>query len=94
MVIKKDGTKEMYDTSKLKKALLLAFAKRPVDQEAINTMIANLEAERSIQGSDISSQQIGTDALQALKDIDPIAYVRFASVYQSFDSLKQFAELL
>lgn len=94
MVIKRDGTKEMYDKAKLKKAILLSFAKRPVDQEVINTMIATLETEWSLQGNDVTSEQIGADVLEQLKTIDPIAYVRFASVYKSFASLEQFASLL
>lgn len=94
MVIKKDGTKELYDKSKIKKALMLACAKRKIDHEVISNIIAQLEAQRSLQGKEISSQQIGTDVLNALKTIDPIAYVRFASVYQSFDSVEQFTELL
>jgi transcriptional repressor NrdR len=94
IVIKRDGTKEMYDKAKLKKAILLSFAKRPIDAERIDTMIAGLETDRSLQGNEITSEHIGASVLEQLKTIDPIAYIRFASVYKSFDSLEQFASLL
>ncbi len=94
MVVKKDNTKEMYNKAKLKKAILLSFAKRPVEPEVIDNMIAGLEVNRSLQGNEISSEQIGRDVVAELKNIDPIAYVRFASVYQSFNSIEQFTELL
>lgn len=94
MVIKKDGSKEMYDRQKLKKALLLAFAKREIDREQIENLINNLEAERSTDKNEITSKEIGDDVLRALKKIDPVVYVRFASVYKSFDSLKDFKKFI
>ncbi|PJA48853.1 MAG: transcriptional regulator NrdR [candidate division SR1 bacterium CG_4_9_14_3_um_filter_40_9] len=90
MVIKKDGSKEMYDREKLKRALMLACVKREMDKEEIENIINNLEAERSTDKNEISSKQIGDDILKALKNIDPVAYVRFASVYKSFDNLEDF----
>ena len=94
MVIKKDGSKEMYDRQKLKKALLLAFAKREIDREQIENLINNLEAEWSIDKNEITSKEIGDDVLRALKKIDPVVYVRFASVYKSFDNLKDFKRFI
>lgn len=94
VVIKRDGTKELYDRSKLKKAAMLAFAKRKVDLNAIDVMLSNLEIERSKQGTEIDSIQIGKDLLAMLKELDPVAYVRFASVYMKFESLWDFAQLL
>jgi len=90
MVIKKDGSKEMYDRQKLKRALVLACVKRQMDKEEIENIINNLEAERSTDKNEISSKQIGDDILRTLKTIDPVAYVRFASVYKSFDNLEDF----
>lgn len=84
----------MYDRQKLKKALLLAFAKREIDREQIENLINNLEAERSIDKNEITSKEIGDDVLRALKKIDPVVYVRFASVYKSFDSLKDFKKFI
>ena len=94
LVIKKDGTKEMYERQKIKKALLLAFAKRDIDKTIIENIINDLEYKRSSDNTEISSKQIWDDILIALKTTDPIAYVRFASVYRAFDNLDDFKELL
>ena len=94
LVIKKDGTKEMYERQKIKKALLLAFAKRNIDKTIIENIINELEYKRSSDSTEISSKQIWDDILVALKTTDPIAYVRFASVYRAFDNLDDFKELL
>lgn len=94
LVIKKDGTKEMYDRQKLKRALLLAFAKRNIDKEQLENIINNLESQRSIDGNEVSSIQIGDDILTTLKEADPVAYVRFASVYRSFNNLDDFKKII
>jgi len=84
----------MYDRQKLKKAILLAFAKREIDKEQIENLINNLEAEWSIDKNEITSKEIGDDVLRALKKVDPVVYVRFASVYKSFDNLKDFKRFI
>jgi transcriptional repressor NrdR len=84
----------MYDRQKLKKAILLAFAKREIDKEKIENLINNLEAEWSIDKNEITSKEIGDDVLRALKKVDPVVYVRFASVYKSFDNLKDFKRFI
>lgn len=94
IVVKRDGTKEMYDRAKLKKAVMLAFAKRKVEPDLIDRLISNLEIKRQAEASEVSSIKIGEDILSALKDIDPVVYVRFASVYQSFDSFEDFKQLI
>jgi len=94
IVVKKAGSKEMYDRQKLKKALLLAFAKRSFDKEVIETMLNNLEMEWLAEATEISSSQIGEDVLRVLKEIDPVAFVRFASVYRSFKGFDDFAEII
>lgn len=58
MVIKKDGTKELYDRTKLRKAILLAFAKRPFNPETIDSLLNNLEISRQNHGAEIESKQI------------------------------------
>ncbi len=90
MVIKKNGDKQLYDRDKLKRALMLAFAKRKIDNEEIENMINNLESERSTDRTEISSQDIWEDVLKAVKAIDIVAYIRFASVYKAFDNLEDF----
>lgn len=90
MVIKKDWTKEMYDRQKLKKSLMLSFAKREFNNEKIENMLNTLENQWISEWTEISSKQIGDDILEMLKSIDPVVYIRFASVYKSFDSLGDF----
>ena len=94
MVIKKDGGKEMYDRLKLKRAILLAFAKTDVKNEDIDDILNNLEIKWQSQGNEIPSQQIWDDVLELLKKDHPVPYVRFASVYKSFWGLGDFITFL
>lgn len=94
MIIKKDWSKELYDRQKLKRALMLAFAKRKIDNDQINTMLTNLELQWVAEHNEIKSNEIGEDVLKVLKEIDPVAYVRFASVYKSFDDLEDFKKAI
>lgn len=93
-VVKKNGEKEMYDRQKLKRSIVLACAKRKIDKEAIETMISNLEADWSTEKNEITSKEIWDDVLRALKKLDSVAYVRFASVYKSFDDLNDFKKYI
>ena len=83
IVVKKDGTKEMYDR-----------AKRPIHPEEIDKLISSLEIKWQAESPEISSKQIWSDILASLKDIDPVVYVRFASVYQDFDSFEDFKRFI
>lgn len=94
IVIKKDGTKEMYDRQKLKKALLLSFAKREINQEELEWILNNLETQRSSEWNEVSSIKIGEDILKALKTMDIVAYIRFASVYKSFNNMEDFKKFV
>lgn len=94
MVIKKDKTKEMYDRQKLKKSLMLSFAKREFSNEKIENLLNTLENKWISEWTEISSKQIGDDILEMLKEIDPVVYIRFASVYKSFDSLEDFKNFI
>ncbi|MEI8091425.1 MAG: ATP cone domain-containing protein [bacterium] len=93
-MLKKNGDKQLYDREKLKRSIMLAFAKRKVENEEIENMINNLELDRATDKTEISSKEIGDDVLTALKDIDPVAYIRFASVYKKFDSLEDFQKFV
>lgn len=93
-VVKKNGEKEMYDRQKLKRSIFLACAKRKIDKESIETMISNLEADWSTDKNEITSKEIWDDVLRALKKLDSVAYVRFASVYKSFDDLDDFKKYI
>lgn len=94
MVIKKNGEKQIYDRDKLKRALMLAFAKRKIERDEIESIINNLESERTTDRAEITSKEIWDDVLKALKNIDLVAYIRFASVYKSFDSLEDFQKFV
>ena len=94
MVVKKDWMKELYDRQKLKKALLLAFAKRKISSDEIENIICQLEQKWLQSGSEVASEQIGVDMLLTLKEYDPVAYVRFASVYMAFDNLSDFQQII
>lgn len=94
MVIKSDKTKELYNRGKLKKSILLAFAKRETSNEVVEKMLNNLENQRTLKTNEITSKKIGSDVLKELKEEDPIAYIRFASVYKSFDSIEDFKEFI
>ncbi len=94
MVIKKDNTKELYDRDKLKKSIMLAFAKREISSEAIENILNKMENQRTMESNEIASQKIGSDVLEELKNHDPIAYIRFASVYKSFEDIDDFKEFI
>lgn len=94
MVVKKDGSKELYDRNKLKRALVIAFGKKNISVETIETIIAWLEVKWSGKSKEIFSTQIGEDVLAALKQHHEVAYVRFASVFMEFDGKKDFQEIL
>ena len=94
MVVKKDWSKEMYDHSKLKKAILLAFAKIDFTNEEIENLLNTLEIKWQSQWDEIPSSVIGDDVLELLKNDYPVPYVRFASVYKSFVSLDDFKNLI
>jgi len=94
VVSKKNWTKEVYDRQKLKHALVLSFAKRKVQQDEIETLLNNLEMQRVSEWSEITSVKIWDDVLRVLKWVDPVAYVRFVSVYKSFKDIKDFKQFI
>jgi len=90
IVIKKDGNREPYDRTKLEQGIWRACTKRPVTQEHIDSMISHLEEQWASNKKEISTSRIGKDVMDALKKIDEIAYIRFASVYKKFKDLEEF----
>lgn len=91
-VIKKDGSKEMFDKNKLLSGVLKACQKRPVNAEEI---VADIETElQNTLTQEIGSRELGEMVMRRLKDTDKVAYVRFASVYREFKDIETFfAEL-
>ncbi len=95
LVVKKDGRREPFDPAKLKRSLLLACQKRPVSQPSLDDVVADIQA-RLMEHPDreIPSRDIGELVMRALKGLDSVAYVRFASVYRDFKDLPEFVEAL
>ena len=95
VVVKKDGIKEQYSREKLKKGLKKACEKRPVSEEKIDSEIDAIEMQLiKNENGEISSKDIGELAIKALKKLDKVAYIRFASVYREFTDLQDFEEEL
>lgn len=95
IVLKKDGTKEAFDRQKIMHGLLTATIKRNVPIEKLEGLIGDIEGSLRDEGiSEISSQEIGRMVLLRLRDIDKVAYVRFASVYRDFKDIDEFNEEL
>ncbi len=94
-VVKKDGRREQYNRDKLLSGLRRACEKRPVSDVQLEEIVAGLERELFARGeSEVQSSLVGEKLMEALKKVDPVAYIRFASVYRSFDDIGKFeAEL-
>ena len=91
MVIKKDGRRELFDPQKLLAGLLRACEKRPVsrrDLEGVVNHVATLVSEAPDR--EIPTEEIGQAVVEALRDLDQVAYVRFASVYREFQDVEEF----
>jgi len=94
-VVKKDGRREQYNRDKILSGLRRACEKRPVSDAQMEDLVAGLEREMFARGeSEVQSSLVGEKLMEALKVLDPVAYIRFASVYRSFRDVESFqAEL-
>lgn len=95
LVIKRDGSRQTFDPEKIKKGIIKACEKRPVSMGQIDLMI--LEIEKALSNSlkqEIKSSEIGEMIMQKLKEIDDIAYVRFACVYRKFEDISKFIDFI
>jgi len=90
VVVKKDGARETYDREKVEKGIWRACEKRKVTSDQIEKMINGLEEEWANIGKEVDSKEIGEGIMRALKDLDEVAYIRFASVYRQFKDLETF----
>jgi transcriptional repressor NrdR len=92
-VIKRDETREPFNEDKLSAGLTRALEKRPVSTEAIDQTMNKIKSEIRATGErEVTSEFIGELIMQALRKLDKVAYVRFASVYRSFEDVKEFGE--
>lgn len=95
IVIKKDKSREVFDRGKLLKGMLRACEKRPVTIQVLEQAIDSIETQlQSTLEREVTSVRIGEMIMEKLRDIDEVAYVRFASVYKEFDSAQAFKEEL
>jgi transcriptional repressor NrdR len=94
VVVKKDGKRRPFDRDKLASSLKIAVRKRPITPEqvemAVNNIVRKLESSVDVE---VESDKIGEAVMEVLSDLDPVAYIRFASVYKQFREPKDFQEL-
>lgn len=91
VVVKSDGRREPFDAAKVTSGVRIAAKDRPVTDEAIAALTAEVEEEVRLCGPDVSSERVGIEVLERLRRLDAVAAVRFASVYKGFDDLSDFA---
>ncbi len=92
-VVKKNGSRTEYDRRKLRGSMALALRKRPVPADNVDSALSRIEEKlMSLGVREVASERIGELVMRELKKLDKVAYVRFASVYRSFDDLDEFAE--
>ena len=95
IVVKKDKSREVFDRNKLTAGILRACEKRPVSLTQIEEMVDRIEAKiQSMLDREITTRQIGELAMEELKTVDEVSYVRFASVYRQFKDINTFLEEL
>jgi len=94
-VVKRDQRREPYEREKLMRGLQIACRKRAVPQQELERIADRIERAMNDSGErEISSQKIGTMVMQQLRELDPVAYVRFASVYRRFEDVEAFVKEL
>ena len=94
-VVKRSGRRVPFDREKLSRSVAIALRKRPIQPERIERLVSDLARQLESSGeSDVTSAAIGELVMDALKELDPVAYVRFASVYRDFREAADFQEVL
>lgn len=92
-IIKSDGRRETFSEEKLRAGMRRALEKRPVDTDSVDAIVMRIQHRLFESGErEVPSRRLGEWVMQELKDLDPVAYVRFASVYRSFQDLNAFSE--
>ena len=94
-VIKRDGTREIFDEAKLQNGIMKSCNKRPVTAQQIQKLVDDIENTLAGSGErEVESKQLGNMVIERLKDLDEVAYVRFASVYRQFKDINSFIDEL
>ncbi len=92
-VVKSDGGREPFRQNKLREGILRAIEKRPVEMEKVEAVVAYVEKKLRAQGDrEVQSRRLGDWVMEQLREIDQVAYVRFASVYKQFEDVQSFLE--
>lgn len=96
IVIKKDKTREPFSRDKLKAGIMKACEKRPIETEKIDKVVNEIERKlrEKIKGREVESKIIGEEVMRALKKLDKVAYIRFASVYRDFKDVGDFKKAM
>ena len=95
VIVKRDGREEVFSRTKLLNGLLRATEKRDIPLERLERAVDDIESElRRVRGRRVSTQVVGERALRQLREIDKVAYVRFASVYRAFEDIEEFQQEL
>jgi transcriptional repressor NrdR len=95
MVVKRNGSRNDYDPAKLNASLTLALRKRPVSTDEIDQVVHRIEESLLTSGErEVSTENIGALVMQELNKLDKVAYVRFASVYKSFEDIGEFVQAI
>ncbi|PHS29537.1 MAG: transcriptional regulator NrdR [Robiginitomaculum sp.] len=94
-VIKRSGRRVRFDREKLLRSVLVAMQKRPMERDQIEQLVSSIVRRLEGEGEmDISSERIGQKVMEALSNLDPVAYVRYASVYKDFTESSDFARFI
>lgn len=95
MVVKRDGKRVPFDRDRLTRSITIALRKRPVDREQIDQMVSGIARKLESGGeTEVTSNEVGEFAMEALRRVDPVGYVRFASVYKDFRDPNDFAQFI
>lgn len=93
IVIKSDGKRESFDRGKIERSVALACRKRNIEQERIDQLVSGIQRQIETQGDgEIASDKIGGMVMDGLRQLDSVAYIRFASVYRDFSEARDFEE--
>jgi transcriptional repressor NrdR len=94
-VVKTDGRRVAFDREKLARSIRVALRKRPVNEDQVERIVTGIQRRLESEGAEeLTSRAIGLRVMEVLRELDPVAYVRFASVYQNFRDAKDFHAFL
>jgi transcriptional repressor NrdR len=90
VVVKRDGRRQPFDASKVRLGIEITLAGRPVPQDAVDDLVATIERAAYTSSGSMDADDIGNLVLEGLRDLDDVAYLRFASVYKEFQEAQSF----